>query len=69
MEHYGDHRRGTNLTTSVNPVYEDIEPSSGWIEDAENHYLLIDLPGIHTSLFPRFCFSKKRSAFQLSFRL
>ncbi|XP_004236193.1 22.0 kDa heat shock protein-like [Solanum lycopersicum] len=45
MEHYGDHRRGTNLTTSVNPVYEDIEPSSGWIEDAENHYLLIDLPG------------------------
>ncbi|WMV21482.1 hypothetical protein MTR67_014867 [Solanum verrucosum] len=45
MAHYGDHRGGTNLTSSANSVYEDIEPSSGWIEDAENHYLLIDLPG------------------------
>ncbi|XP_049395705.1 22.0 kDa heat shock protein-like isoform X2 [Solanum stenotomum] len=45
MSHYGDHRGGTNLTSSANSVYEDIEPSSGWIEDAENHYLLIDLPG------------------------
>ncbi|KAK6795192.1 hypothetical protein RDI58_008645 [Solanum bulbocastanum] len=44
MAHYGDHRGGTNLTSSANLVYEDIEPSSGWIEDAENHYLLIDLP-------------------------
>ncbi|KAH0703315.1 hypothetical protein KY285_017593 [Solanum tuberosum] len=44
MAHYGDNRGGANLTSSANSVYEDIEPSSGWIEDAENHYLLIDLP-------------------------
>ncbi|MCD7455430.1 hypothetical protein HAX54_028117 [Datura stramonium] len=44
MAHYGDYRGGANWTSSVNSVYEDIEPSSGWIEDTENHYLLIDLP-------------------------
>lgn len=58
MAHYGDNRGGANWTSSTNSVYEDIEPSFGWIEDTENHYLLIDLPGIHTSLFTRFCFQK-----------
>ncbi|CAN4088147.1 unnamed protein product [Withania somnifera] len=45
MAHYGDYRGGANWTSSANSVYEDVEPSSGWIEDTENHYLLIDLPG------------------------
>ncbi|KAK4350505.1 hypothetical protein RND71_029818 [Anisodus tanguticus] len=44
MAHYGDYRGGANWTSSVKSVYEDIEPSSGWIEDPENHYFLIDLP-------------------------
>ncbi|KAJ8553871.1 hypothetical protein K7X08_024549 [Anisodus acutangulus] len=44
MAHYGDYRGGANWTSSIKSVYEDIEPSSGWIEDPENHYFLIDLP-------------------------
>ncbi|XP_015069433.1 17.5 kDa class I heat shock protein-like [Solanum pennellii] len=39
MAHYEYYKRGANS------VYEDIEPSSSWIEDTQNHYLLIDLPG------------------------
>ncbi|KAK4735309.1 hypothetical protein R3W88_009570 [Solanum pinnatisectum] len=42
MAHYEYYKRGANWPTSV---YEDIEPSSSWIEDTQNHYLLIDLPG------------------------
>lgn len=53
MEHYGD-----------KSVYEDIEPSSGWIEDTENHYLLIYLPGIHTSFS---AFQKKICYFSYHF--
>ncbi|KAM3381060.1 22.0 kDa class IV heat shock protein [Capsicum galapagoense] len=45
MAHYGDHRGGTNWTSSANSVYEDIEPSYGWVGDTENHYLIIHLPG------------------------
>ncbi|XP_049366820.1 17.5 kDa class I heat shock protein-like [Solanum verrucosum] len=45
MAHYEYYKRGANWPTSVNSVYEDIEPSSSWIEDTQNHYLLIDLPG------------------------
>ncbi|KAH0692030.1 hypothetical protein KY290_020168 [Solanum tuberosum] len=44
MAHYEYYKRGANWPTSVNSVYEDIEPSSSWIEDTQNHYLLIDLP-------------------------
>ncbi|CAN4086067.1 unnamed protein product [Withania somnifera] len=44
MAHW-DYKGGANWTSSVNSIYEDIEPSSGWIEDTKNHYLLIDLPG------------------------
>ncbi|KAG5618207.1 hypothetical protein H5410_018031 [Solanum commersonii] len=45
MAHYEYYKRGANWPTSVNSVYEDIEPSSSWIEDTQNHYLLIDLSG------------------------
>ncbi|XP_019224347.1 PREDICTED: inactive protein RESTRICTED TEV MOVEMENT 2-like isoform X2 [Nicotiana attenuata] len=45
MSHLGDYRGGVNWTSSTNSIYEDLEPSSGWIEDTNNHYLLIDLPG------------------------
>ncbi|XP_009799884.1 uncharacterized protein LOC107822022 [Nicotiana tabacum] len=44
MSHLGDYRGGANWTSSTNSIYEDLEPSSGWIEDTDNHYLLIDLP-------------------------
>ncbi|XP_060206486.1 22.0 kDa heat shock protein-like isoform X1 [Lycium barbarum] len=44
MAHYGDYREGANWTSSVKSIYEDIEPPSGWIEDQENHYFVIDLP-------------------------
>lgn len=48
MANVGRTRRAGERTLTNDPMVKDFVPSSGWTEDSNGHYLLVDLPGTRT---------------------
>lgn len=44
MANVGRTRRDGEKTLTNNPIVKEFVPSSGWTEDSNGHYLLVDLP-------------------------
>lgn len=50
MANVGRTRRDGEKTLTNNPIVKEFVPSSGWTEDSNGHYLLVDLPGTQPEL-------------------